>query len=183
MELVRSEVVGEPGFFRVENRWYRDQHGAEHLRQVVLHLGAVGVVPFDGHRVWLIRQMRVAVGRPMLEIPAGKLDVPDEDPVEAATRECVEEIGKRPGRLRPVASFYNSPGFTDEFTHIFIAEQLVDVVRDPKGAEEETAEIVALSLDAVKQMMAERRFDDAKTIVGLQALLAETRWGGEAADG
>ena len=173
MELVRTEIVGEPGFFRVENRWYRDGAGAQHLRQVVVHMGAVGVVPFDGDGVWMIRQMRVAVGRPMLEIPAGKLDVDGEDPLEAASRECVEEVGKRPGRLRLAATFFNSPGFTDERTHIYIAEQLSDVAPDPKGTEEETAEIIHLPIHALRRMLAGGEIEDAKTIIGVQALLSE----------
>ncbi len=177
LQLRRTEPIPGPTFFRVENRWYQDHHGHEHVRSVVLHPGAVAVVPFDGERVWMIRQERVAVGKDLLEIPAGKLDVSGEEPDAAARRECAEEVGMEPGRLRLVHRFYNSPGFTDEYTYVYLAEELTPVARTPVGAEEEAAEVVDVGLDEIKAMLQADQLDDAKTLVGLLALVAHVELG------
>ena len=69
-------------------------------REVVHHPGAVAVVPLldDGRTVILVRQYRSALDDLLLELPAGKLDVPGEPPEAAAARELEEEIGYRAGR-------------------------------------------------------------------------------------
>ena len=83
----------------------------------MLHPGAVVVVPVDADgNALLVRQYRVAAGRDLLEVPAGKRDVPGEPPEVTASRELEEEIGRRAGRLRLLCEFFNSPGFTDEHT-------------------------------------------------------------------
>lgn len=172
LRLRRREALDGTSFFRVENRWYETKDGSEILRSVVVHPGAVGIVPYDGTRVWLIRQERVAVGDTVLEIPAGKLDVDGEAPDAAARRECEEEVGLRPDSLTLVHRFYNSPGFTDEFTHIYLGEDLERVQRAPVGAEEEAAEIIAFDLTEVRRMLATDRINDGKTVIGLHALVA-----------
>ena len=59
-----------------------------------------------------MRQPREAVGEPaLLELPAGKLDVEGEAPLECAQRELGEEIGMRAAQWRELKRFYTSPGF------------------------------------------------------------------------
>src|SRR5439155_817750 len=82
------------------------------------HPGAAAVVPLKGGAVLLVRQNRHAVGSDLLEIPAGKLDVPGEDPADCARRELKEETGYEAGVLEALGVFYSSPGFTDERFHL-----------------------------------------------------------------
>ena len=100
--------------------------GEEFERDVVHHPGAVSVVPIvdEGKGVMLVRQYRAAVDRDLLEIPAGKRDVAGEPPEVTARRELEEEIGMRAGRLEQLAEFYNSPGFCDEHSFVFMALDL-----------------------------------------------------------
>ncbi len=172
LRLLRVEKLDGPTFFQVENRWYEAPDGSVQQRSVVLHQGAVAIVPFDGSQVWMIRQERVAVGRRMLEIPAGKLDVDGESPEEAARRECAEEVGMIPAKLTLVHRFYNSPGHSDERTHVYIGEDLTETERAPAGAEEESSEIVTASVADVRQMLETDAIDDAKTLIGLRAFIA-----------
>ena len=58
-------------------------------------------------------------------------------PSVTAHRELAEEVGKRAGRLELLAEFYNSPGISDELSHIFLATELSDVPHEPQGVEEE----------------------------------------------
>src|SRR5947209_7381495 len=95
-------------------------------RDVVHHPGAVIVVPVleGGESVLLVRQFRTAIGIELLEVPAGKRDVPGEAPEVTARRELQEEVGMRAGRLEQLCAFYNTPGFCDEYAYLYMALDL-----------------------------------------------------------
>jgi 8-oxo-dGTP pyrophosphatase MutT (NUDIX family) len=137
-------------------------------REVVRHPGAVVVVPVDeAGNVTLLRQYRAAVGGELLEIPAGKRDVDGEDPEVTAERELAEEIGRRPGRLDLLARFYNSPGFSDEFTYLYLARDLSEVPSDRQGAEEMAMTVETVALSDAPALIRDGRIVDAKSIIGL----------------
>ena len=97
--VVGSEPLLEAGFLSVSRVRVRSADGEEFDRHVVHHPGAVVVVPvIDGHAI-LVRQWRVATGRELLEVPAGKRDVDGEPPDVTANRELEEEIGYVARRL------------------------------------------------------------------------------------
>jgi 8-oxo-dGTP pyrophosphatase MutT (NUDIX family) len=103
-----------------------DNHLAE--REVVLHPGAVAVLPLDAaDRVLMIRQYRHPVERLLWEIPAGLRDVAGEDPWTTARRELQEEAGYRAGDWRVLADYYSSPGFSTERLRIYLARDLEPV--------------------------------------------------------
>jgi 8-oxo-dGTP pyrophosphatase MutT (NUDIX family) len=149
-------------------------------RYAVHHPGAIVVVPVeaDGESVVMVRQFRAAVGRDLLEVPAGKRDVEGEPPEETARRELAEEIGRRPGRLVELCQFYNSPGFCDEYTHLYIALDLV-TLESPRAvtAEEAAMTIQSVPFAHVDDLIASRELTDAKSIIGL--LLARRFLAGE----
>ena len=130
--------------------------------------GAVVVVPVDdtGHVV-MVRQWRVAARRALLEVPAGKRDVPGEPPELTATRELEEEVGMRAGSVRPLCEFYNSPGFCDEYTHLFLATELEERARAAVSHEEAAMTIERVALDRVDDLIAAGELVDAKSIIGL----------------
>lgn len=140
-------------------------------RDVVHHPGAVSVVPLVGDEFVLVRQYRAALDHDLLEIPAGKRDVPGEPPEETAHRELVEEVGYRAGRLVKLAEFYNSPGFSDEHSHTFLGLDLAAVPASAQGIEEEHMTIERVALDDVPEMIASGELVDAKTIIGLTLAL------------
>lgn len=141
--------------------------GTTIIREMVSHPGSAAVLPYDGASVILIRQMRLPAGSELLEIPAGLLDEPDEDPMAAAARECEEEVGYRPGRMTLLARFYNTPGYSDELTHLYLAEDLERVGARPASAEERAAQIVTMPLaDALAEAVAGNILD-AKTVLAL----------------
>jgi ADP-ribose pyrophosphatase len=141
-------------------------------RIVVRHPGAVAVVPISGDRLMLIRQYRAAVDEELLEIPAGKLDVAGEPPLETARRELEEEMGFRAGRVEPLGSFYTTPGFSDELMYLYAAYDLDPGAASPVGPEEEAAEIVAVPLTEVPGLIANGEIRDAKTLIALWWVVA-----------
>ena len=163
-ERVASELVwqGQIGGVRVDT--FRYDNGEEATREIVTHPGAVTVLPFDGERIWLVRQPREPVGeQALLELPAGKLDVGGEAPEATARRELAEEIGMGARSWRPLVSFYNSPGLLAEENHLFLAEDLYE--ERLEAEEEERIEIVPLPIERLDETISELR--DAKTLIGL----------------
>lgn len=154
---------------------FTDPHGGRFTRELVHHPGAVSVVPLldDGATVLLVRQYRAAVERDLLEIPAGKRDVAGEAPELTAHRELAEEVGMRAGQLEPLAEFYNSPGFCDEHSFVFLASDLSAVPASAQGIEEEHMTVEKVALADVPRLIAEGEIVDAKTIIGL--LMARDR--------
>jgi len=145
--------------------------GSTFERDVVHHPGAVSVVPIVDDHVVLIRQYRAALDDLLLEIPAGKRDVAGEPPERTAHRELVEEVGLRAGRLVKLAEFYNSPGFSDEHSYVFLGLDLEPVEASAQGIEEEHMTIEHVPLDDILGLIATGEMRDAKTIIGLTLAL------------
>jgi ADP-ribose pyrophosphatase len=138
------------------------------VREIVHHPGAVAVVPVDASlRVVLIRQYRSAIGTELLEIPAGKRDVAGEAPETTAKRELIEEVGLVAGRLTLLARFHNSPGFCDEYSHLYLATELVETRHERTGPEEQHLTVELVDLAAAVTMIADGDIVDAKTIIGV----------------
>jgi 8-oxo-dGTP pyrophosphatase MutT (NUDIX family) len=145
--------------------------GETMYRDVVRHPGAVSVVPVDGDDIVLVRQYRAPAHRELLEIPAGKRDVPDEPPEVTAIRELEEEVGFTTDAVVPLARFFNSVGFSDEYSHVFLATDLRPVPLDPQGPEEAHMTIERVPVDQAAAWVADGRIEDAKTVVGVLAAL------------
>src|SRR4051794_38466871 len=165
-ERTKTETIFDGKFFSVERATFRHEDGAEAVRELVTHPGAVGVVVLDGDQLWLVRQPREAVGVPdLLEIPAGKLDAEGEDPLQSAKRELAEEIGKQAAEWESLGSFFTSPGFTDEEIHLFLATGISDVDERPEVEEDERIDVELVPLSKLDAILAENR--DSKTLVAL----------------
>jgi ADP-ribose diphosphatase len=138
-------------------------------RDLVHHPGAVSIVPAvdEGTAVLMVRQYRAALDADLLEIPAGKRDVPDEPPETTARRELEEEVGMRAGRLEKLAEFYNSPGFCDEHSWVYLALDLEPTATSAHSPEEQHMTVERVPLDAVPQLIASGQLVDAKSIIGL----------------
>ena len=167
--VLSSSTLCDAGFLQLARKRVAGPDGEEFDRHVVHHPGAVVVVPIDdGGHVLMVRQYRVAVGTSLLEVPAGKRDVDGEAPEATAARELEEELGRVPGRLRKLCEFYNSPGFTDEYTYLFVATELEHRERAAVSAEEAAMTIERIAFDDVDALIAAREIVDAKSIIGLQ---------------
>jgi 8-oxo-dGTP pyrophosphatase MutT (NUDIX family) len=167
-ERISSETLIEGKIATVRRDRFRYDDGEEADREIVEHPGAVGIVAHDDESIYLVRQPREAVGVPdLLELPAGKLDVDGEAPEENAKRELAEEIGKAADHWEHLKTYWNSPGFSDEELHIFLATGLRDV-RKPETDEDERIELVAWPLDDLDGLIDE--VVDSKTLIGLLEL-------------
>jgi ADP-ribose pyrophosphatase len=165
----RSQAAHSGLIIDVRLSHYRRPDGTEVRREVLEHPGAVVIVPVEDDHVLMVRQPREAVERLTLELPAGKLDVPGEKPLECARRELAEEVGRAAGRWTPWGGFFTAPAILTEYIHCFLAEDLSAADGVDADADEDI-EVVAWPLGDLDALIA--RVEDAKSLVGLLRLRA-----------
>ncbi|TCS84072.1 NUDIX hydrolase [Tepidibacillus fermentans] len=143
-------------------------NGKHATREIVRHPGAVGILAVTKeNRVLMVKQYRKPMNQFLYEIPAGKLE-PGEDPKLCAIRELKEETGYVATNMTPFSKFYTSPGFADEFIHLFYAEGIEAGEATPD--EDEFVELVELTLDESIEMIEKGKIVDAKTIISIYYL-------------
>jgi ADP-ribose pyrophosphatase len=151
--------------FQVVEVQQRTPDGQSTPRQVILHPGAVLIIPIlEGNRVCLIRNERVAVRKTLIELPAGTIDPPDQ-PRETALRELKEETGFTADSWRELPGFYMSPGILAERMHVFVAEGLT--AGNPSREAGENIDNLIVPWDEALSMALHGDIEDAKTLCGL----------------
>ena len=170
-KTVSSRLIHEGRNFRSLQDEVELPSGLRTYRDIVRHPGAVAIVPVlpDG-RIVLVRQYRYAIGKPLLEIPAGTLE-DGEDPLECARRELREETGYEASELKAMLSCYMAPGYSDEIIHFYVARGLTKVGMSPE--EDESIEVEVSELGEIVRMIEENVIKDAKTIIGIRYLKEE----------
>ncbi|MEJ5927350.1 NUDIX hydrolase [Corynebacterium sp. H128] len=122
-------------------------------REIVEHFGAVAIFAWDGEQVPLVRQWRQCVQKRLWELPAGILDVADEDPLECARRELQEEAGLAASDWSLVVDLVSSPGFCEEAIRVYLATGLTEIERPEPEHEEADMELRWFSLDEAVEMV------------------------------
>ncbi len=168
METTVSKTMIEKGMvvnFRRDDA--RQPDGVACKREVLEHPGGVVIMPVlpDG-KILLVEQWRYALGRTLIELPAGKLDPGEhKTPYEAARRELIEETGYAPGVLEELTFIYTSPGFCDERLYLFKATELVPVDNPEQyKMDDEFIDIHKLTPDEAFEWVRQGKIVDAKTI-------------------
>jgi ADP-ribose pyrophosphatase len=143
--------------------------GRQTTREVVEHSDCVAIVAIDDDdNVLLVNQYRQAIGKELLEIPAGGID-PGEDAETAVRREMREETGFLPRKVTSLGGFYSSPGFCTEYLHLYLA---TDFVSSPLHAEDtEIIKLVRVPASQIPGLLSSGQICDAKSIAGLLTYL------------
>lgn len=145
-------------------------------RVYVRHQGGVGVVALDdADRVLLLEQYRHPVRRRLVELPAGVLDRPGEDPRETAARELAEEADLVAAAWTPLLRMYSSPGSSDEHWHVFLARELASAPAEGFIREHEEADMrrVWVPLRDAMHTALSGGITDAMAVSGLLAAWAQ----------
>ena len=164
--LIEKQVIYDGVKVRLEVHHLEEEDtGKRHKREVVVHPGAVVVLAIDDQgRVLLIRNRRYAIDQILIELPAGTLEK-KEDPMNCAGRELLEETGYLAGRLKPIGSYFTSPGILTEKMYAFAA---YDLQKKQTALEEgEEIELEPTPMDEALRMIADGRIQDGKTIATL----------------
>ena len=165
---IRREIQYKGRIVDIEAGDVRLDDGVEAFREVVRHPGGVAVVPVLNERVILVRQYRIAIGRDILELPAGKLEG-EEGTEHRGRSELEEETGYRAGRMIPAGSVFASVGYSSEEIHLYLAFDLEKTVQRLES--DERIELVEIPIADIPGQLERNAIQDAKTVVGLNALL------------
>lgn len=138
-------------------------------REIVEHSGGVAVIALtEDKKIILVRQYRKAADRVLLELPAGLLEV-NEEPKETALRELKEETGYTTENIEYLLEFYTSPGFSTEKVYLFYSEKAFPGEQDLDSGE--FIKVESYGIEEVEKMITRGEIMDAKTIIGIQALI------------
>ncbi len=132
------------------------------------HDGAAAVVPVteDG-KILMVRQYRNALDRYTLELPAGKLDEPEEPKIQCAYRELEEETGFRTENMEYLISVNTTVAFCNEAIDIFVARDLIPSRQHLD--EDEEINVEAWDVEELKKLIYAGKMTDGKTIAGIMA--------------
>jgi 8-oxo-dGTP pyrophosphatase MutT (NUDIX family) len=124
---VRKDTISRP-----------EHHDEQFGRLVVEDPGAVVILAIDDEdRVVVVKQYRHPAQMRLVELPAGKLDEPGEEPLVAARRELLEEAGLEAADWRHLMTTWASPGITSETHALFLATGLRSATHDFEAHHEE----------------------------------------------
>lgn len=141
-------------------------NGETAIREVAGHPGGVAVLPLDAkNNVLAVTQFRYVFGKPLLEIPAGKLE-PGEDPFEAMKREQLEETGTRGENYISLGELYPTGGYCGEIIRLW-ACRAVGQKQDLHLDADEFLSNEKIPLEKAVEMVCSNEIPDAKTQVGI----------------
>ncbi|WP_336244283.1 NUDIX hydrolase [Corynebacterium meridianum] len=166
--VTESELLLDAPIIAVRRDRVTMPGGSVSAREIVEHFGAVAVLAFDGERIALVHQYRHCVRDRLWELPAGLLDLADEDPLECAARELAEEAGLRAGRWDLLIDVVSSPGFCEEAVRVYLARDLSAVER-PELADDEESDMVLAWFDpeAVHRMVVSGEIVNSIAVAGI----------------
>ena len=162
--LMRKYVFeGHAVKLRIDTVLTADGHRS--TREIIERNDCIAVVAIDAdNNVLLVNQFRTPLWKNLLEIPAGGIDK-GEDAETAVIREMQEETGFKPGKVVSLCGFYLSPGFCDEYLHLYLA---MDLTPSPLKAEDTAGiEVVRIPVAEISVVIASGRIQDSKSIAGL----------------
>ena len=139
-------------------------NGKESKREVVEHNGGSCLLVEKNDKILFVKQFRYPVGKPLLEIPAGKIDK-GEDPLTTAIRELEEECGLIPLKIEKLFEFYPSPGYANEKLYIYQVKEFKRAKKSPD--EDEFLEVKWIKTEKVRELIQKGKIEDAKTLIAL----------------
>lgn len=169
-DLTEVQTASEKIYDGVILHVYKDTvtlpNGKPAGRELIRHVGAVGIVPMteDG-KVYIERQYRYPLDAVISEIPAGKLDSKDEDRLAAAKRELKEETGITADEWTDLGIYYPAAAYTDEKITLYLARGLH--FGEQKLDDDEFLNIEAVPLGELYEQVMSGEITDGKTQVAI----------------
>ncbi|MBE6099533.1 MAG: NUDIX hydrolase [Anaerovibrio sp.] len=166
---LESENIFDGNLLHIKKDKVKLPNGGEAYREWVKHPGAAAVIPLtDQGEIILVRQYRYPIDEVTLEIPAGKLDIAGEDPLECAKRELSEETGYTAQEYKFLSKLATSVGFSDEVIYIYAAKGLKAGTQHTD--EDEFINVVKVPLAEAVEMVLDGRINDGKSVTAILML-------------
>ena len=164
-ETVINEVEQYQGhIIRVTQQTVVLPDGRQSKRDIVYHSGAVAILALTAdNKMILERQWRAPVQKVTLEIPAGKVDDRDQNPLDTVNRELNEETRLVAQKVEKIAGFYTSIGFADEYMTLYLATGLQPVTNALPQDDDEQIDLMFVDFEEATRLFESGQLDDAKT--------------------
>ena len=163
-----SELAYQGTVLKVYKDHMKISNGNTEDWDFIHHDGAAAVIPvMDDGKILMVKQYRNALERDTLEIPAGKLDDPDEEGIVCASRELKEETGYSSDDLEWLLTIRTTVAFCDERIEVFVARNLIP--GEQHLDEDEFVDVKAYKLEELKEMIFEGKIQDSKTMAAILA--------------
>ncbi|CAM4336754.1 NUDIX hydrolase [Weissella hellenica] len=138
--------------------------GRQTKRDVVYHADAIAILALTkDNKMILEKQWRAPVKQVTLEIPAGKIDKRDQNPLDAVNRELNEETRLAAKKVAPITGFYTSIGFADEYMTLYLATDLSPVVAELPQDDDEQIDLIYVDYEQATELFNSGQLKDAKT--------------------
>jgi len=165
IQILNRETCYESKAFDVEKVNFEMPNGKKPTYDLVVHPGAAVVLPIDAEgNILFVKQWRLGAEADLLELPAGTLEA-GEPPVECAKREIREEIGLAAATMKLIGEFYLTPGYSNEYLYIFLAQGLSPAPLEQD--DDELIEVIKVPVEQAYQMAASGQIRDGKTLASL----------------
>ncbi len=168
-KTLSSKIVFEGRAVKLRVDTIQMPDGRQTTREIVEHGACIAVVAVDmDNNILLVSQYRDAVGKELLEIPAGGVD-PGEGVENAVKREMQEETGYLPQKLVKLGGYYLAPGYSTEYLYLYLAEDLIPsrlVAEDTEGIN-----VVKVPGSQIRKLLNSGKICDGKSIAGLYMFL------------
>ena len=162
------ELAYQGTVFKVYKDHMKFSNGNTEDWDFIHHDGAAAVIPvMDDGKILMVKQYRNALERDTLEIPAGKLDDPDEEGIVCASRELKEETGYSSDDLEWLLTIRTTVAFCNERIEVFVARNLIP--GEQHLDEDEFVDVKAYKLEELKEMIFEGKIQDSKTMAAILA--------------
>ena len=163
-KTIKSEQIYKGRVVSLKKDTVLCPNGEESLREIITHRGGVGILVKVGDKFIIEKQFRYALGKEIYELPAGKLEA-DEEPLEAAKRECLEETGYRPLEMSHLGDMSPTCGYSTEIIHFYYCPKSEKAERHLDS--DEVIDLMYLSLEEIENMIKEDQIIDSKILAVL----------------
>ena len=140
-------------------------NGLTSLREIVSHHGGVGILVKINDKFIIERQYRYAFDEELYELPAGKLEPEEDNPLEAAKREMLEETGYRPLEMIHLGDMYPTCGYSNEVIHLYYSDKHIKEERHLDN--DEFIDLLYLSLEEIEKLIEQGKIKDSKILAVL----------------
>lgn len=174
VKRIKRELVHKGSILDIYEDTMEFADGSTQKWDFVSHrMGAACVLPVrnDG-KILMVKQLRPAINRYTIEVPAGKRDSLDEDTAICAARELEEETGYRAGKLERLLSLKSTVAFCDEFIDVYLATDLVKI-GDQHLDEGEEIDVEVYTIEELLAKCFSGELQDAKTVAAVLAYKAK----------
>ena len=160
-KTLKSEPIYQGRIINVRKDEVLCPNGEISSREIVEHLGGVGILVKVDDKFIIEQQYRYAYDQVIYELPAGKLEK-GENHLEAAARECLEETGYRPLELVFLGDMYPTCGYSNEVIHLYYCPKSVKEERHLDS--DEVIDLMFLKMDEIEKMIKDGLIKDSKIL-------------------